>query len=173
MTKWLRSQTDPSTTQTWKTITEDYGIEVGWGDYSLFRLAFLYFAESLKFVGRVAPQHFSIVCHEDLVDARYTRQIMQTLCRRAGIDFREEMVRWSRKFGEPAETLVDGFAAYGALDGAERRFIHQTIHASAGIEQTHDGLVIAPDLVQRIDSGELGELYEQMRAAARAQFELA
>ncbi|MEM7132269.1 MAG: hypothetical protein AAF702_38550, partial [Chloroflexota bacterium] len=66
MTQWIQRTDEPTVVETWEDIRQNHGVEIGWGSFSLFRLAFLYLYETIKYIQAIAPDNFTIVCLEDL-----------------------------------------------------------------------------------------------------------
>lgn len=170
MTQWLKTTEEPYIKNKWKELTIDKGIQVGWGDFSLFRLAYLYFHETFKYVQRVAPSNTSVVALEDLVNENSSKKILANLCNKINLEFNENMINWKIRFGETNARLVDGFNR--DLSNIERQFIHRNVRNSSGFRKIDSELVISERMEKRIDNGELGKIHDRLLRLSHVQFQI-
>jgi hypothetical protein len=140
MTTWLQQTKDPTVIQSWEEKIRDKGIPVGWGSIGLFRLAYIYFWETFKFVSSVTPRSTYVVCHEDLLNKEQATLILSRLCEKLGLPYVASMLDWKIQFGQDVgERMVDGFNR--PLVHPERQKIHQIIRGSSGL-----GSIVQPIL---------------------------
>lgn len=162
MTKWIRASDDPEVIAMWSSLTEEYGIEKGWGDLNMFRLAYTYVYTTFAYVRRLCPDRVVVIQQERLAEDAYARATLKGLCSAVGVAFDERMVQWNQTFGDKSLNVTDGFADYGSIDSLERREIHRNLRASSSFAKTEAALVIPESEASAMDSGELGRFYEEM-----------
>lgn len=133
MTQWLKSCNDSSVEKKWNQIENEYGISKGWGDPHLLSLCYQYVFSTYQYLKDIVPERLTVLNYEHWVHK--PDLYMQYLCKKVGIPYTDSMVNWEIGFGDNCDRLIDGFASYGDLNSVERKFIHNTIFKTNGIEK--------------------------------------
>ena len=162
MTHSLRESTDQHTMRTWDVLRRHHAIDVEWGPFGLFELAYSYLYRQFEFFHRNAPNRTTVLPIESCSTVTRSTKAIRSICDWSGIPFIADMTSWSIPFGQGIERLVDGFGEYSPLDSQERRIIHERVSQSSGLIYTREPMLIPEELAEELDSGPLGRYYESM-----------